>query len=657
MATREGAIRVSLRDGSFRSQFKRTTSFVSAQGKKMGRAVSGPISSGLSSAKKSITGMFASLNSKIKGTISLAGGLATGVMIKNALDLQGTYRDIAFTLEKLPGEAMSWAEVQDMVTKAADKTGQKSEALAAAFHSVVRATGDLSYSAESVGAIGTAATASGESTESLAKAAELMQRKFGIGNDEIKSGLASFLQLTGSGGKSLDELTGKFAVMAGEAASAGMKGVPGLQTLLGLLLNLDSTIGEKADPGLKMMFQTLKKGSAQLIRLQKEGKIKFEADATGLDKIRTLLTTKKARAAAEVVFTADARQVFDTLARPFDEAFKEAQEKGMGHVEAVDAGLRAFDDNIKKASRVTMTYADVQKKASARMKDDPSVKLRRAIEKVEQAFAQPAMIEALDTLADKLPALAEQLGDLIKWITENPKTAIAAGVGLKVGGAALGGIAGAAGTKLLGKIGLGAAAKGAAGAGAAGAGAAGTGGAAALAAPAAAVLGAGIAGAGAGYALHKLVFDPRSKDYNKKMRAAEQAASLGATVGNQRTSVQEKKDAIQYLATIRKNLKQGRWTTENIMGELTSGVTGLESPSQRLERTMADLAKAQEELSRSLSAQLKAQTEGTDGVQKFTRELNQAGDSMRAAFPKTAGAPRGGNNLPPPKPGADPVKG
>ena len=122
--------------------------------------------------------MFNSFRGGIKNLLTFGGALGGGALVKNALEMQGIYRNIAFTLSKLPGVTMSWEQVQDMVTQRADETGQKSEDIARAFHSVVMATGNLSYSADALDSIGLAATASGENIDSLATATELMQRKF-----------------------------------------------------------------------------------------------------------------------------------------------------------------------------------------------------------------------------------------------------------------------------------------------------------------------------------------------------------------------------------------------------------------------------------------------------------------------------------------------
>lgn len=604
---------------------------VSNEGKKMQSALSKPISKGFSNMKKSIGGMLNSMKGALRQVLTLGGGIGGAALVKSAVDLHGKYRDIEFSLSKLPEEAMSLAEIQKVIESSAEKAGQRTGEMAESFHSIFEATGDASYAAASVKAIGVAATASGESIDTLSEASQLMSRKFGISEKDLNEGLASFIALTGTGGKSIDELTGRFAVMAGEASAAGMKGVGGLQQLLGLLINLDSTIGEKADPGLKMMFQTIKSGSAQLKRLQKEARIKFDPDMTGLEKIRQLLTTKKGRAAAELVFTSDARQVFDTLAKPFDDAMGEAKEKGLSKAEALDAALSAFDANLKKASKVSMEFSDIQKKAADRMANDPSAKMRQALNKVEQAFTRPKMINAIEKLADKLPALADAVADLIEWITENPWQAAVAGVGLRAGGSFLTGAAGAGMSALLGKAaGGGAAAAGAAGAGAgaAGAGAAGAGAGGIMAAGIAGIAQAGLAGAavgaGIGVGMNAFVFDPQNQKYADMLHEAQGVTASG------KYSMADKTAAIANIQQLRAEMAKNYNGTETFFGSIASRITGSRSPFQDYEDAMANLANVQTQLAKDLNTQLQS-LKGAD-MDEFARSMKDAGRNARTLF-------------------------
>jgi hypothetical protein len=631
----------------------------------MGSALSGPMSAGLGAAKKSMGGLFRSLKSSVGMALRLGGALSAGLLIKNAASIQSLYRDISFSISKIPGEALNWQQVQSLVEQAVENTGVGAEKLATAFHDVFRATGDLEFSKETIGLIGTTATASGEKVENIAKAAELMRRKFGIGNKEIREGLATFIQLTGSGGKSLDELTGKFAVMAGEAAGAGMEGAEGIKQLLGTLLILDESIGEKADPGLKMMFQSLKRGSSQFKKLQKDSQLKFAPDMKALDKIRKTLTTVKGRAAAELVFTADARQVYDTLAKPFDLAFEEAKKKGLKRTEAVDAGLAAFDENLKNASKTTMTWTDIQRQSAERMEKDPSVLLDRAINKITDAFAQPEMIEALTTVAEKLPVFAKKLAELIDWIVKNPFKAVAAVGGLKVGMAGLGGFAGNLGTQLLpkitgifwksGKAATTAATTAAATTTTAATTAAGITKTGALAAKAIGVAGAAAIGAAIGSAVHEHITGAVSEKAAKTMDKASDIAFKARELAVSPTAtIEEKMAAAKEIEKQRYKIAGTPATFEAGMGAIASVFTDVKSPTEQVSEKQKVLSDASTDLARSIQLQKAGVDVSRDSLKRFAALLDDVSSAGRAT--SVTGAARGTSHLSN-KPGAEPESG
>jgi len=662
MATREASLKLTLRSGSFQSQFGKVERNVAASGKRMGSALRVGISRGLGAAGRSLQNFGGKLKGHIRTAATIGGALTFGKLIKDAVTMQTQYRNIAFTIKKLPGGMMDWQDVNKLVANTAEDTAQSTQDLATSFHSLLQATGDLEFASGSLDEIGTAATGSGEKIEHVTTAAELLKRKFGLAADDMKGGLTTFIELTGSGGKSLEELTGRFAVMAGKARGAGLEGVDGLGQLLGVLKLLDDSIGEKADPGLKLMFDTLRKGSSQFKKLEKDANMKFDPDATALEKIRDLLTTVKGRAAAELVFTADARDVFDTLAKPFDLAMKEAQEKGLKRTDAVDKALEAFDKNIQGASQTTMTWKDIQKSANDKMKEDPSIQLRMAINKVEKAFQQPKMIEAIETLAKHLPAIAEKFADLFNWIMTNPWKA----VGAAVGGKAALGVGGSLLTGAVAKAALGGA--GAAGAGAAGAGAAG--GAGALGAGAALpVLAAGAAGAIAGTALHKFVLDPTAKEGFASIEQAGDLmldASRIASTGTHK----EKLEALAAIRAKRQQVTSGRMGGMNeFFGGFASLLSGgdVKSPEAMIKETKAGLTSSEDKLIASMDRQVEKQIQQAknfESLETATIAVTDAFKFVSRSFPAsspggpppTTGGPRGTSKLSQ-NPGAEPAKG
>jgi len=224
-------------------------------GRAMGNALKGPMSAGLKSARGELGNMMTSLKSGLKMVATMGGALSFGMLAKDAVKMQNTYRNIAFNVNKVAGNAVNWQDIQQMIADSVRKTGRGADELSEAFMEVFEATGSLEYAKATMDTIGTTATATGHSIGALATTMQLASRKFGVGVDQADEAMARMIEKTGVGGKGIEELTNRFALVAGEAANAGMQGAQGISDLLGVMLLLDSSIGEKADPGLKMMFQ------------------------------------------------------------------------------------------------------------------------------------------------------------------------------------------------------------------------------------------------------------------------------------------------------------------------------------------------------------------------------------------------------------------
>jgi hypothetical protein len=434
MAAREASIKVTLLPQSFQSGLRRMENMTKSAGKRMGAALRGPMTAGLKSARTELGGMMSTLKNGVKTVATLGGALAFTGLAKDALQMQNTYKNIAFNVNKVAGNAVEWNDIQQMIADSVQKTGRNADDLSTAFMTVFEATGSMEFAKKSMDIIGTTATATGHSIDALATTMQLASRKFGVGPDEMEEAMTRMIEKTGVGGKGIEELSSRFALVAGEAANAGFKGAEGISELLGVLLLLDSTIGEKADPGLKLMFQTLKGGSAQFIRLKKDmgSGVTFTADMTAMDKMKAILSSTKGRKSAEQVFTADARVVYDELAIPFDEAMEKAKARGLSQADAVKAGMEAFDANLAEASKSTMKYSEIQAEAAERVKSDPLVKFNLALARVKEAMVQPSMIAAFDKLADKLPAFADALASIITKVVDNPWGSLAAIVGGKL---------------------------------------------------------------------------------------------------------------------------------------------------------------------------------------------------------------------------------
>src|SRR5574341_619949 len=274
--------------------------------------------------------------------------------------------------------------------------------------------------------------------------------------------LTRFIEKTGVGGKSLDELGMKFGKMAGEASEAGFTGAEGISKLMGLMVALDDRLGEGLEPAFKKFFQTFEEGSASLKSLEKASGVKFKADTTAFEKVENLLTGK-GRKAVEMKLKGESRALFDELAKPFDEAFAAAKKEGKSTKEATKLAKDAFRNNLAAAGKSTMTFADVQKDFAVEIKD-PQEQIKRAMDKFMLAFSKPEMLEAIGKLAEQLPKLADGMAKLIDFAVEHPALAGAMFVGGKaamgavpafggtvakeLGGSAMKGIMGTAGKQV-----------------------------------------------------------------------------------------------------------------------------------------------------------------------------------------------------------------
>ena len=633
----------------------------SAAGRRMGQAIKGPMVAGLKSARSEVSGLVSGLKSGISIAASLGGALSFASLAKDAISMQNTYRNIAFNVNKVAGNAESWESIQEMINNSVQKTGRSADDLSEAFMTIFEATGDFTLAAKGMEIVGTTATATGHSIGALAATIQLASRKFGIGADGMEDAMTRMIEKTGVGGKGIEELSSRFALMAGEAAGAGMKGAEGMSELLGILLLLDSSIGEKADPGLKMMFQSIKSGSAQFIRLKKEmgAGIEFTADMSAMDKILATLQSGKGRVAAEQVFTADARVVYDELAKPFDDAMKKAQKLGLSKKEQMDMAVAAFRENIDAASASTMEYSEIQKEAVARLKDDPMIKMNKALALISDAFTKPKMIDAMNKLADKMPAFADAVVWALNTFLDNPWETIAVLVGGKIalafaGAAVSGAIATgmktmfaraavvSAATGGITSLGAGGAAAGVTGAvGAAGGGAAAAGVAATVAA---AVLAAGAVGAAIGYTTFKqaeFAEESQAKEFGTQRGA--QYAITTAGMAAKGGSKEQMTKALAELSIAKTALASNESVLNTIVGTMASwaGVEGVEAPGEMRARKAQEIEEAEEKVRRALD------------------DLRTNADSAAAAMGKVGAADTGRGPMTPanPSPGADPKGG
>lgn len=448
MASREASLRVTIRNAGFLAGMRQMTQTAVTTGQRIGAALSGPMKAGLASAAGTMKSMMGTLAGHMKTAATLGGAFAIGKFISDAVAMQTVYRNLAHDLGKMDPKLKDWKNVQALIAPLAEKTGQNVQDIAIGFEKVFGSTGDVEYTKKVMEAVGTVATATGKDVGQWGEVAQMAYRKFGVSVEEIPDLLARVDNQLGIGGASLETIKADFGEMATEAQNAGFKGAEGMVQLAALMRQVDNEVGEKATPALKQMFEMIKWGTAQSQALQKNGRIKFTADMTAMDKIRETLKSVEGRKAAELVFTGDARRVYDSLVKPFDKAMQNAKAQGASAKDATQAGLKAFDDALSNMALKGQTYADLQDEAKKRMEQDPSMVLKNALNKMAVAFQDERMMSAIEKLAKALPPLADGFVKLVDWVMKNPLLAAGGYVGAKIGLSFAQGALVDAGTKL-----------------------------------------------------------------------------------------------------------------------------------------------------------------------------------------------------------------
>lgn len=442
-SNREASVRLTLDGSDFVVSIKQAGDAVAETDKKIKQAQSA-WSKGFDGAKAAVGGLASQVGNLIKTAGGLAGAFSVGAAATRAIGLREQFRDLEFAINKTGKAQVEWNALYQQALDVSQKTGEGIEGIGAAMQSVFAATGDADFTRASIQAIGDAASATGEDINGWGNAAQLLQRKFGATGDTIADMMAVVVEKTGAGGLSLTDMSAKFGLLAGEAVDAGFKGKEGLSALLGVLTQLDSRVGEKSVPGLKVLFQALKDGSSELKALSKESGVTFEEGTTAIEKVQQLLQTDRGRKALEGKLTGETRVVFDELVKPFDAAFAQAKETGADVEEATKEGIRAFDSALKEMSKSTFSAAQLAEEGAGAVFEDPRVKLDQAVLKLTDALLQPELISAIDKLADKLPIIAEWIGKMVKFAVDHPGLAAAGvigGTGIKgAAGAVLGGI-------------------------------------------------------------------------------------------------------------------------------------------------------------------------------------------------------------------------
>src|SRR3990167_3407131 len=100
MATREAGIKVTLKSGAYSAGLDDMKRRTKQAGDEMGRALSVNMKQGLGAATNSMRSMMSSVGGMMRTALTLGGAVSVGALVKDAIQLQGVFRNIAFTVNK-----------------------------------------------------------------------------------------------------------------------------------------------------------------------------------------------------------------------------------------------------------------------------------------------------------------------------------------------------------------------------------------------------------------------------------------------------------------------------------------------------------------------------------------------------------------------------
>lgn len=438
MASRTASVKLTLEGSSYLSGIRQIGNTTEAVAKRSGKAWD-MARAGLEGMKSSASSMLGSLKGLLGTAATLGGALSVGKLAHDAIKMQSTYRDLAFSLSRAKNEAVGWQDVQKQIERAAAKTTRTSEEMAEAFGGIFADVGDAEFAGKALETVGTLATASGRPVKELASIAGGLNEKFGVTAEQLPDALAAMLEFANRGGVGMEDLDRIIAITGASARAAGLSGEEGFRQMIAL-----ANVGDDALGTMKKSLTAITGLLDSMVSPETAKQLKLTFGVSTKDakgEARNMMAVledvmKKTHGQREKlakVFTGEQLKLVTELGKPFAEAFDQAQ----GNVkEKTEAGVKAFRENLQKAGATSFNFAKAQEEAAKRA-DDPQTKYRQAMQKLSEATQKPEMINAINELAANLPKLAEALASVVSWASKSPLAAGGALVGGKLAFAGL----------------------------------------------------------------------------------------------------------------------------------------------------------------------------------------------------------------------------
>lgn len=469
MAEKEAKVRLSLSGGGFLSGMRSIADDVKRSGKSIGASLTAalkePLSKGLDAVRESVKGTVGQIGGLAQTAAGLLGGISIGSGAAEAFELAEAYRVAAARLSDLSDEGVTAAEVQKRIETAAVEYKRTSQELATAMDAVREKSGNATLAMESLPIIAEAMNATGRDAQQLGQIVGTLAKKWGITEmDQVREALVKVIDVTKGGKIKFEELAEDLDELGSIAKNAGMNGMDGFTTALGIAGKIAPNVNASISEVLAGMDQLSEKMRQTSVveglgdageKASKKFWASFYADQSAVGRLRMLL--EKAgqsgklgdlmQVAKNTEFTGrEERAAFEALANPFLEAFGDVKQTGKVAKDATSKGLAAFDRAIEVMSMSTTNWDEVVKK-SKDTQESTAAKVRSVQEIWRQTFTDPKMIGAMAELADVAPKVVRGLASMVSIAVNHPLLSLAGFTAGKAAVSGLGAIAGSAMSK------------------------------------------------------------------------------------------------------------------------------------------------------------------------------------------------------------------
>jgi hypothetical protein len=415
MADKTASVRFDVKGDGFRSGMNKAKQEVIRGSKQMGRALASSMNAGAKAGLRSVRSMFSGIKTMAISLGGVLGGISFAGLVKGSVEAETKFRKLSFTMGAGRGVFEDYRALQQRAGQSALRWAKHSDQLADAMGGVFDTVGDGAFAKDTIDTIAMASRASGKELATLSPIVAEMNRQFGVTAAEVPDALARVLSLTARGALSTGDLGANMDKLGKFAKLAGLQGVEGMSKYIALV-NEATEEGGRAEMTIERMNMVFTKLMGSADKIKKELKV----DVKGMDAIKALGEVMRASKGDVGKLSA----VFGAEAGVF--------------LQAAFGGIKDLDAAMGEAAKGSLTAAQLRQQANENMKSSEAG-ITKALETMKQAFEAPEMQDAIQKLAENLPALAEAVAEAVQWITKNPIMS----AGVLVGGRALTGGIGA----------------------------------------------------------------------------------------------------------------------------------------------------------------------------------------------------------------------